>query len=191
LFETLFIIMNTGVTEKQWEKETGEVRILNKIEVEKAVETHADTIWRLAWIHCNRVQENAEDVFQETFLALVRSKKTFASEEHLKAWLIRVVLNQCKKKYYHEQKYQPTKKETIDYLVEQTKEETDNGSEHLHEMLYTLSEKYRKVIVLYYMEEMTTKEIANILRISESTVRKRLQRGRDMLRQKGEEQWER
>ena len=77
-----------------------EVRILNKIEVEKAVETHADTIWRLAWIHCNRVQENAEDVFQETFLALVRSKKTFASEEHLKAWLIRVVLNQCKKKYY-------------------------------------------------------------------------------------------
>ena len=168
-----------------------EVRILNKIEVEKAVETHADTIWRLAWIHCNRVQENAEDVFQETFLALVRSKKTFASEEHLKAWLIRVVLNQCKKKYYHEQKYQPTKKETIDYLVEQTKEETDNGSEHLHEMLYTLSEKYRKVIVLYYMEEMTTKEIANILRISESTVRKRLQRGRDMLRQKGEGQWER
>ena len=79
----------------------------------------------------------------------------------------------------------------IDYLVEQTKEETDNGSEHLHEMLYTLSEKYRKVIVLYYMEEMTTKEIANILRISESTVRKRLQRGRDMLRQKGEGQWER
>ena len=75
--------------------------------------------------------------------------------------------------------------------VEQTKEETDNGSEHLHEMLYTLSEKYRKVIVLYYMEEMTTKEIANILRISESTVRKRLQRGRDMLRQKGEGQWER
>ena len=74
---------------------------------------------------------------------------------------------------------------------EQTKEETDNGSEHLHEMLYTLSEKYRKVIVLYYMEEMTTKEIANILRISESTVRKRLQRGRDMLRQKGEGQWER
>ena len=164
---------------------------MNKIEVEKAVETHADTIWRLAWIHCNRVQENAEDVFQETFLALVRSKKTFASEEHLKAWLIRVVLNQCKKKYYHEQKYQPTKKEMIDYLVEQTKEETDNGSEHLHEMLYTLSEKYRKVIVLYYMEKMTTKEIANILRISESTVRKRLQRGRDMLRQKGEGQWER
>ena len=42
-----------------------EVRILNKIEVEKAVETHADTIWRLAWIHCNRVQENAEDVLAE------------------------------------------------------------------------------------------------------------------------------
>ena len=43
---------------------------MNKIEVEKAVETHADTIWRLAWIHCNRVQENAEDVFQETFLSM-------------------------------------------------------------------------------------------------------------------------
>ena len=61
----------------------------------------------------------------------------------------------------------------------------------MHEMLYTLSEKYRKVIVLYYMEEMTTKEIANILMISESTVRRRMKRGRDMLRQKGEGQWER
>lgn len=164
---------------------------MNKIEVEKAVEEYADMIWRLAWIHCNCMQENAEDVFQETFLALVRSKKHFKSEEHLKAWLIRVVLNQCRKKYYHEQKYQPTKKEMIDYLVEQKKENKEESTEWLYEMLCGLSEKYRKVIVLYYMEEMTTREIACILKISEASVRKRLQRGRDMLRQKGEKQWKR
>ena len=167
-----------------------DVQAADDCSIEVLIERYRQLIYGIALSGTGNAHD-AEDVFQETFLALVRSKKTFASEEHLKAWLIRVVLNQCKKKYYHEQKYQPTKKETIDYLVEQTKEEADNGSEHLHEMLYTLSEKYRKVIVLYYMEEMTTKEIANILRISESTVRKRLQRGRDMLRQKGEGQWER
>ena len=164
--------------------------MLSEQQVNRAIELYADMIKKICMLHLKN-HADTEDIFQTVFLKYMTASPVFENQEHEKAWLIRVVLNQCKKKYYHEQKYQPTKKETIDYLVEQTKEETDNGSEHLHEMLYTLSEKYRKVIVLYYMEEMTTKEIANILRISESTVRKRLQRGRDMLRQKGEEQWER
>ena len=55
-------------------------------------------VYRIAMIHCAGKKEDAEAVFQETFLALVRCRKHFESEEHLKAWLIRVALNQCKKK---------------------------------------------------------------------------------------------
>lgn len=71
---------------------------MNKLEVESTVEQYGNMVYRIAMIHCAGKKEDAEDVFQETFLALVRCRKHFESEEHLKAWLIRVALNQCKKK---------------------------------------------------------------------------------------------
>ena len=158
---------------------------MNKIEVEKAGETYADTIWRLAWIHCNRVQENAEDVFQETFLALVKSHRAFHGEEHLKAWLIRVAMNQCKKKYRSNAGYQLVEPEKMEMLLESTGGEQQTGQDGSFELLCGLADKYRRVMELFYVEEIPSREIAQILRISESAVRKRLQRGREMLRQKG------
>ena len=116
---------------------------MNKIEVEKAVETHADTIWRLAWIHCNRVQENAEDVFQETFLALVRSKKTFASEEHLKAWLIRCTINRCKDIFKSFRFKHVVALDDAEIVYESPEESTV-----FHEVM-NLPEKYRIVIHLF------------------------------------------
>lgn len=94
---------------------------MDKIEVEQMIEQYADMVYRIAVIHCAGRKEDAEDVFQESFLALLRSQKPFRSTEHRKAWLIRVVLNQCKKKYYSNEKYQLIEPQKIGQFVEEIK----------------------------------------------------------------------
>ena len=59
-----------------------------------AVERYADTVYRVA-VHAAPRREDAEDVVQDTYERLLRADKKFESEEHLKAWLIRVALNRC------------------------------------------------------------------------------------------------
>ena len=157
---------------------------MNKLEVESTVEQYGNMVYRIAMIHCAGKKEDAEDVCQETFLALVRCRKHFESEEHLKAWLIRVALNQCKKKYNSNGKYVLMQLEEIKELRNDDTE-VNMASSWLYEAVCQLPYKIRKVVELYYLEEMKTKEIAQILRISDASVRKRLERGRNMLREKG------
>lgn len=66
-----------------------------EVDTEEAVRTYADMVYRLACLNTNN-KETAEDVFQTVFLKLVQYKESIISEEHLKAWLIRVTINQCK-----------------------------------------------------------------------------------------------
>ncbi len=158
---------------------------MDKVEVEHCIEQYAEMIWRISLIHCTGRKEDAEDVFQETFLALVKSHRAFHGEEHLKAWLIRVAMNQCKKKYRSNAGYQLVEPEKMEMLLESTGGEQQTGQDGSFELLCGLADKYRRVMELFYVEEIPSREIAQILRISESAVRKRLQRGREMLRQKG------
>ena len=65
------------------------------VDTEAAVRTYADMVYRLACLNTNN-KETAEDVFQTVFLKLVSHQESIISEEHLKAWLIRVTINQCK-----------------------------------------------------------------------------------------------
>ncbi len=162
----------------------GKDAIMDKIEVEQMIEEYADMVYRIAVIHCVGRKEDAEDVFQETFLALLRSKKSFRSTEHRKAWLIRVVLNQCKKKFHSNERCQLVEPQKINQMLEKdSSAEQSEDTGWLYETLCNMTERYRKVMELYYIEEVATKEIAHILHISEGTVRKRLQRGREILRQ--------
>lgn len=65
------------------------------VDTEAAVRTYTDMVYRLACLNTNN-KETAEDVFQTVFLKLVSHQESIISEEHLKAWLIRVTINQCK-----------------------------------------------------------------------------------------------
>ena len=66
-----------------------------EIDMDSAVRRYADMVYRLAVVDTKSKTE-AEDIFQEVFLKLLRYKDSITSEEHLKAWLIRVTVNQCK-----------------------------------------------------------------------------------------------
>ena len=65
-------------------------------EVCAAVEQYGSTVYRLALAQTHS-QADADDVYQEVFLRYVRAAPAFATEEHRKAWLLRVTINCCKK----------------------------------------------------------------------------------------------
>ena len=69
-----------------------------KIDTEKALLEYGDMVYRIAVLQMKNNSE-AEDVFQEVFLRLVKYKNRIENEEHLKAWLIRVTINCCKKQF--------------------------------------------------------------------------------------------
>ena len=133
---------------------------------------HAETVYRLAYARL-RSKPDADDVFQEVFFRYLRSHPVFDSEEHAKAWLIRVTLNCCKNVWQS-----PWRKDTplSEALPAPSCEESQ-----LEEALRALPGKYRIVIHLYYYEGYATDEIAKILGIRPATVRSQLARGRARL----------
>lgn len=164
---------------------------MEKEEMNGMIERYADMVFRIALIYCRNCYEDAEDVFQEVFLALVKKRRKFQSEEHCKAWLVKVTMNQCKKKYHSRQKMVLLGEEKLWEKMEQGQDtEQEKKSSLLYQLVCDLPLKYRDVVELYYFEEFSSKEIAKMLKLSDMAVRKRLSRGREILRSglKGESQ---
>lgn len=142
--------------------------------VQKAVEKHSRTVLKIAFTYTKNVPD-AEDIAQDVFLALFREKKDFQSEEHLKAWLIRVAVNKSKNhvksNWFTKRKEMP---EDLSYLP---KEHND-----ILQTVLSLDEKYRLPIHLFYYEGYSIGEIAQILKMPSATVGTRLKRGREQLK---------
>lgn len=145
--------------------------------IEKAIREHADMVYKLAVINTQSKTE-ADDIFQDVFLKLLRYENTIKSEEHLKAWLIKVTINQCKSKVTS---IWNKRKVSIDSLIEVAEEKDENDYSDIGEAVRELDSKYRDVIHLYYYEEFSIKEIAEILDCKEATIKTRLARGRKIL----------
>ncbi len=138
-------------------------------------EKYFDMIYKLA-LSQTKDQGHAEDVTSEVFLKFISSDKDFESEEHIKAWLIRVTLN-CSKGVFSSSWFKKTVplEETI--AAEMPEEESE-----VYAAVLKLPQKYRAVIHLFYYEELSVGEIAKYLKVNESTVRTQLQRGRNLLK---------
>ena len=153
------------------------------VDFEKAIEQHSDMIYRIA-LTITGNEEDAKDVFQETFLRLVRNKEKIESDEHLKAWLIRVASN-CAKTTVTS----PWNKNTqgMDEEAESKESVCDQQEEGLLYELNQLPKKYSVPLYLFYYEEYSIKEIAGILEKNENSVKTLLNRGRNLLKKKLEE----
>ena len=137
---------------------------------------HMNTVYRVAmnWL---KDPETAKDVTQNALLQLYRTEKEFESDSHVKNWLIRVTVNECKKVFrtpWH-------RMEDIDDYSEKLSAEHTSQNELLDSVM-KLDRKYRVPIYLYYYEEYSIKEIASILAIPENTVKTRLARAKKLLR---------
>lgn len=140
---------------------------------ESVVNRYADMVYRLAFAQV-RSKSDADDIFQEVFLRYVKRRPELESEEHRKAWLIRVTIN-CAKKHWSSawvRRTVPLEEQGFFELPE------ENG---LAEALQILAPKYRTVIHLFYYEGYSTAEIGSAIGVGDSTVRTWLTRARARL----------
>lgn len=141
---------------------------------ERVIAYYSDMVYHLAFARTG-TKYDADDIFQEVFLRYVKKNPVFESEEHRKAWLIRVTVN-CSKKFWNS----PWKKKTQG-LTEDIVSNAPQSMELYYE-LQKLPPKYREVIHLFYYENMPLEEISRVLNRKNSTVRTQLTRARAMLK---------
>ena len=148
-----------------------------KNEVNEVVDKYAKTLYRIAYINL-KSKSDAEDIVQDVFLKYLLNKKPFADENHRRNWLIRITLNLCSnlRKSAWKRKVIPL---DVDSLIDFETEEQNR----IFYDLDLLPEKYKVVVQLHYFEDLSIETISNILGISESNVKVRLHRAREMLKE--------
>ncbi len=145
---------------------------------EQLVTKYMDTVFRVA-INGTQNINDAEDIVQETFFKLLKAEDTFQDEDHIRKWLIRVAINACKDMW---RSPWTTRRISLDEIIEQGTTISSDQSD-LFDALQRLPTKYREVIYLYYYEEYSIREIAEILSISETSIQTRLLRARKKLKE--------
>ena len=142
-------------------------------EIERVVNEYATMLLRVAYSQLNNRTE-AEDAVQEVLLKYMEKAPVFQSEEHEKAWLLRVTVKHCKN---HLASAWFRKRADLDEGIPAL----DNEELEVVSAVAALPAKYRAVVHLYYFEGYSTKEIAEILHSRPNTVSSRLSRARALL----------
>ena len=151
---------------------------MDSSEFNRLIEKYIDVVFRSALSFCQN-KSDAEDVTQNTFIKLWERQEPFTDSEHTRKWLIRVTVNEC-----HSLFRTPWRKKTV--YLEDVKQEPSFSMGERSELYYAvlgLPVKYRQVVHLYYFEEYSVKEIAELLKLSETAVQTRLQRARQKLKE--------
>lgn len=143
-------------------------------QAEETVRRYSDMVYRLAFARTGNTAD-AEDVYQEVFLRYLRSDPQFTSEEHRKAWLLRVTVNCAGDLHRAVQRRRTVPLEEGAWVP-------GPEPDGILEAVLTLPEVYRVPIHLFYYEELSVAEIAALLGRSEGAVKTRLSRARDLLR---------
>ena len=156
-----------------------------RMETQALAENYRDRLFAAAFQVCGNAAD-AEDAAQESLLRYHTSEKQFESEQHIRAWLLRVSINCAKNlsRSFFRRNTVPleTYMETLEF---------DSGeSREIFRAVMNLPEKYRVVIHLYYYEDYTVAEIGKILGLTQSNVKARLSRGRQLLKKELQEVWE-
>lgn len=142
-----------------------------KIEIEELVNTYSKMVFQIAYQNCF-IKSNAEDVTQEVIIKLWKNIDRFKTEEHLKAWLIRVTINtSIDNNRYYKNKKEIQLEENDDYYFEKE-------YQGILEELKKLKPVSRNIIYLYYYQGYKTKEISKILKININTVSTNLARAK-------------
>lgn len=147
----------------------------DETDVRSILLNYGDALYRSAYLLLGNPHD-VQDVLQEVILRFLEKAPSFASEEHKRAWLLRVTTNCCIDCLRFRKKHTYTDLDLLKECLPAPEHQT-----HLEE-LYALPIKWKSVLLLYYFEGYSVAEIAKILRLSENAVKKRLQRGRKALK---------
>ena len=149
---------------------------ISEKEIGRIMDDYGNILFRICLIMLGN-SHDAEDAVQETLIKYLQKAPVFKEREHEKAWLIKVVSNKCRDVLRFKKRHETADIESINQF---TKDTSDSG---ILEALMTLPEKFRIVLVLYYVEQYKTDEIAEMIGKSASAVKMRLQKGRRLLKE--------
>jgi RNA polymerase sigma-70 factor (ECF subfamily) len=159
------------------------------------VEIYKNSVYQLCYRMLGNRHE-AEDIAQEAFLRAYVNIKSFNQDLKFSTWLFRIATNLCidrmrKKKpdYYLDAEVAGTEgltmysQVTSNTPLPETEVESQELQETVHKEIQKLPEKYRSAIILKYIEDLSLNEISEILDLPLGTVKTRIHRGREALRQ--------
>ena len=140
------------------------------------LDTYGDTILRYAYSYLHN-RSDTEEVLQDTLIQFLKTRPVFESDEHEKAWLLRVAGNLCKNRLKYNRLRQ------TDELREELIAEQREDLSFIWDAVQALPVQYREVIHLFYREGYSTREISQILGRKEATIRSDLSRGHGKLKE--------
>ena len=144
-------------------------------DIKHILQTYGDMLYRTAYLLLGNPHD-VQDVLQEVLLRYIEKSPAFLSSNNEKACLLRVTSNCCKDCLRFCKRHTYIDLEQIQEYLPAPEEK------QLIRELYALPAKWKTVLILYYFEGYTVKEIAQIASLSENAVKKRLQRAREALK---------
>ena len=160
---------------------------MNKLEFQEIMEQHGDYLVRLAYVYVKE-WATAEDIVQDVFVKFFETSSKYEQRATLKTYLAKMTINRsCDHLRSVKGRFQILKRywqpETL-FKADTEKEMLDKFTQNsVAASVFALPLKYREVIVLYYYDDMTSREIANLLNLPENTVKTRLKRAKAQLKQ--------
>ena len=139
-------------------------------------EAHQSMVYRIALNFFRNIQD-AEDSTQEVLLKLYLRDEPFESQNHARNWLIQVTMNHCRSVWRNPWRQRVSLAELTASIPFSSPEDSE-----LFQTVMSLPEKHRTVLYLFYYEEMSVREIAEVLKLSETAVTSRLSRARKVLK---------
>lgn len=139
------------------------------------MDLHMQSMYKIAIAYLKN-EEDAADAIQDTILTCYEKLQTLKQNRYFKTWLTRILINKCKDILSQNKRIWP-----MENLPETGRTSTEYSHAEWNATLSFLDEKYRIVLLLYYMEGFSVKDISQILEMKEPTVKSRLQRGRRQL----------
>ena len=149
-------------------------------DLEQTINEYSDTLFKICFLIL-KDENDVKDVLQETFIKYMTKAPDFKSEEHKKAWLIKVSQNKCKEFLRFHKRHAAVPLDEVEESISVTNG-MDTYSIEMLSLIWNLKYKLKSVVILYYIEGYSIKEISQIMEISETAVKKRLERARKELR---------
>jgi RNA polymerase sigma-70 factor, ECF subfamily len=147
------------------------------------VETHQAMVFSIAY-HFLHDRATAEEIAQDVLLELYSHQHELRSNQHVVFWLRKVTVNQCIDQSRRVQRRAETPIDAMDDLAAPSRDDDQWMNRRLRQLVASLPEKARMVVVLRYQEDLEPAEIAKLLKLPVNTVKSHLQRALVLLRQK-------
>ncbi|MDD4046966.1 MAG: sigma-70 family RNA polymerase sigma factor [Tissierellia bacterium] len=146
------------------------------------IEEYGNKLLRTCYLILND-REEAEDVVQETFIKVFNKIDTFKEKSGLYTWIYAIALNLSRDRMRTKQDMLELKDEWIGNDDVESHVEINFDREQLRKEIFEMNSLYKEVLVLFYYEELSIKEISNLLNEKEGTIKSKLSRGRNMLKE--------